>query len=166
MLTSILRSRLVGLPNKPFLRSRVFSTAPVHRLPFQRLPFNVERALRGELGLTWTPEIVTMESIAKAFIYCSHTDCDNAASLARAKASLTEKDAHNCNLLFTSDHLKSLPKLGFNIWRLQAGTAHKIVQYHQHQALLRAGILVSSTTATRIVLEIQTVMPTTIKQLA
>ena len=154
-----MRSRLAGLAglaSKPFLHSRVFSTAPVYRLPF-----NVGQAFQGELDLDWTPEIVTPVGVCNALIYDSHTDCSDAASLARIKASLAQKDAINYNLLFTSDHLESLPKLDFDAWRLQAATARKIVKYHQHQALLRAGISVSSTTATRIVLAIQTIILTT-----
>ena len=103
------------------------------------------------------PEIVTMVGMAKAFIYSKHpsySEGDNAVSLARAKASLEQKDAHNCNLLFTPDLLELLPKLKFNLWRMQAGSAHILVQQLQHEALIRAGISVSSTTATHIVLTI------------
>ncbi|GAB7324804.1 hypothetical protein MBLNU13_g08644t2 [Cladosporium sp. NU13] len=99
MLTSTLRSRLVSLANKPFLYSRVFSAALVHR---QRI--ELRQAFAGKLDLDWTPEIVTMVGMATVMDYSCHSVCDNAESIVRAKASLVEKGAHECNLHFTSDH--------------------------------------------------------------
>jgi hypothetical protein len=128
MLTSNLRSRLVGLANKPFLLSRVFSTAPIHRRRF-----DLEQAFAGKLNLDWTPE----------------SGCDNAGSIVRGKASLREPDAHNCSLYFTADLLESLPKLRSDVWKLQASIAQWIIEHHQYRALLRAGFSVSSTTATQ-----------------
>lgn len=97
--------------------------------------------------------------MARAFTFNrlpGYSEGDNAVSLARAKAFLKEKFVHNCNLLFTPDLRKLLPKLRFDLWRMQAGSAPILVQHLQHEALVCAGILVSSITATRIVLTIQT----------
>ena len=146
MLTSTLRSRLVGLTKKQYLHSRVFSTAPIHRLPI-----NLEQAFSGKLDLDWTPEIVTAAGIAKVWLYDSYHGCDNAESVARGTASLSVKDAHDCSLLFTSDSLQSLPRLDFDAWTHQASVAPEIVAHHQRQALLSAGIQVSPTTATCMV---------------
>ena len=148
MLGYTMRSRLVGLANKPFLRSRVFSTAPVVR---ERI--NLEQAFTGKLNLDWTPEIVTIVGMARALGYISYVHDDNAELITRAKASLKERNAHNCNLLFTPDLLASLPKLDFDAWQLQATAARRIIQHHQHRALIRANIFVSSTTAIHNFLE-------------
>jgi hypothetical protein len=86
--------------------------------------------------------------MARALGYSSYVQRDSAEAINQAKASLRKKDAHNCNLLFTSDLLESLPKLGFDIWPHQGGAAHKVIQHHQHHALVRGGIFVSSATAT------------------
>jgi len=93
MLGYTMRSRLVGLANKPFLRSRVFSTAPVVR---ERI--NLEQAFTGKLNLDWTPEIVTRAGIVGVLNYTIASGCDNAESIVRGKASLRETDAHNCSL--------------------------------------------------------------------
>lgn len=85
MLTSNLRSRLVGLANKPFLLSRVFSTAPIHRRRF-----DLEQAFAGKLNLDWTPEIVTRAGITEVLNYTIASGCDNAGSIVRGKAKIAE----------------------------------------------------------------------------
>jgi hypothetical protein len=110
MLGYTMRSRLVGLTNKLFLHSRVFFTVRLHRQPI-----DLRQALPGKLDLDRMPEIVTVVGMARALGYSSYVHCDNAEAITQAKASLREKDAHNCNLLFTSDLLESLPKLDFDI---------------------------------------------------
>lgn len=146
MLASILRSRLTGLANKTSLHSRFFSTSSV-----QRIRFDLQQAFTGKLNLDWTPEIVTKAGILEVLNYTIASGCDNAESIVRGKASLRQADAHNCSLHFTPDLLESLPRLRSDVWKLQASIAQWIIEHHQYRALLRAGISVSSTTATHII---------------
>jgi hypothetical protein len=133
-----MRSRLAGLASKPILHSRVFSTAPVHGLRIN--PFG---AFFSKLGTNQTPEFVTAEGLRNV------TKFSKAHALARAKASLKTKDAHNCYLHFTSEGKDALPVFRNENWRVQAGAALKIAEHEQRLALVRAGIPVSYTARRR-----------------
>ena len=97
MLGCTMRSRLVGLTNKPILRSRVFSAAPS-----LREGINV-RTFFGSRNTGKTPKFVTAEGLRNV------TKFSQAHAVARAEASLKAKDAHNCYLSFTSEVLAHQP---------------------------------------------------------
>jgi hypothetical protein len=137
MLTSKLRSQLAGFANKPRLYSRVFSTAPV-----SRLPIDLVKAVEGKVDLGWTPEIVTMEGINRVAAYDSHIPTCEAKRFVRGIASLKAGTAHNCRLIYTMEILECLPRQGYGDFQLQAITAREIIGHHQQRALHRAGIFV------------------------
>lgn len=128
------------------MRSRVFSTAPFHRI-------DLFRGFFGKLNIGQTSEFVTAEGLRNVDKF------SKAHALVRAKASLRTKDAHNCYLLLTSEGQDAPPVFKNEAWRVQAGAALKIVEHEQRLALIRAGISVNCTLA-GVVMTIQTIRAT------
>ena len=148
---TMLRSRLAGLAGVQVLQPRSF-TIPIH------LRIDPGPAVLGKLDFDWRTEIVTLDGVHK-FMGCdSYCDCDNTQTIVRGKASLREKYAHNCNLIFTPEIPERRPRVELNAWKLHAAAALAIIEHEQRRAKKRAGISVSSSTATRIFLTIQSII--------
>ena len=134
MLAYNTRSRLAGLASKPILHSRAFSKAPV----LQHNHINLADALSGRNRSRWTNEIMITEGLRKM----------DKLAVARASASLTDKHAHDCNLLLTPSpiSLVDLPIIVARSWKAEASVALEIIEHEQRLALSRAGISVSCAT--------------------
>ena len=144
-----MRTRLAGLASKPFLHSRVFSTAPILREGMSLRSFI--RLLNHGQG----PEFVTAEGLR------SVAEFSKAQAMARFEASLKAKDAHNRYLIFPPEILAKGPILENDAGKAQVGAAMKIVEHEQRLAVLRAGIQVSGVVI--VVVTIQTTLATRTK---
>lgn len=145
-----MRTRLAGLASKPFLHSRVFSTAPILREGMSLRSF-IRLLNHGQ-----RPEFVTAEGLSNVAKF------SKAQATARVEASLKAKDAHNCYLMFPPEILAKGPILENDAGKAQVGAAMKIVEHEQRLAVLRAGIQVSGAgvIVVIVVVTIQTTLTT------
>jgi len=100
----------------------------------------------GNLRPDWFSELVTTKGLMNM----------TKLAAARAAASLKDKDAHNCFLLFEprAIDLARMDVVAERCWKAQARAALEIIKHEQRLALLRAGISVSW-----LAVQIQTALP-------